>query len=90
MIDTLVIKYDIDGDFEEDKFYEIEIDSKRCHHIISLDSGIKIEDKENFITELDGKKVISLYKGLSRLDGMKIFILSPKQIIRQIKLEQLL
>jgi hypothetical protein len=90
IFDTLIIKCDISGHFLEDDSYEIEIDSRKCYQIVSLNSGIKLEDEDDFLKTIDGKKVLAIYKGVSRIDDMKIFLLSPKQINRQIKLDQII
>lgn len=90
IFDTLIIKFDMSGNFLEDNTYEIEIDYKKCYPIVSLNSGIKLEDEDDFLKTIDGKKVLAIYKGVSRIDDMKIFLLSPKQINRQIKLDQII
>jgi hypothetical protein len=92
IVDTLIVKIDIDGDFiEEDKFYEITLDYSKSHQIISLEGGIQVqEDCEDFLKSIDGERINALYKGKSRIDDMSIFILSPLQINRQIKLDQIL
>jgi hypothetical protein len=89
-IDTLIIKYKDDVDFIEDEVYEINIDYHKCIQILSLDRGVLQEDCEDFLKSIDGERINALYKGKSRIDDMSIFILSPLQINRQIKLDQIL
>jgi len=88
-IDTLIIKYGTDGDFVEDQIYEIEIDYNKCVQIISLQQGVLHEDSD-FLKSVDGQIVSAIYKGKSRMDDMNIFLISPLQINRQIKLDQIL
>jgi len=89
-VDTLIIKCQFDGDFIEDKIYEIEIDYAKCVQIISVEQGVLHEDCDEFLKSIDGKKVQAVCRGKSRIDDMTIFLISPIQINRQIKLNQIL
>ena len=90
LVDTLIIKYGTGGDFIEDEIYLIRIDYSKCSQIISLEQGVLHEDNEDFLKSIDGQMVSAIYKGKSRIDGMNIFLISPIQINRQIKLDQIL
>lgn len=90
LIDTLIIKYGKSGDFIEDEVYEIRINYSQCSQIISLEQGVLHEDSDDFLKSIDGQVVSAIYKGKSRIDGMNIFLISPLQINRQIKLDQIL
>ena len=89
-VDTLIIKHYSDGDFVEDKFYEIKLDYTKCVQIVSLEQGVLHEDCDEFLRSIDGKTVQAFYKGKSRIDNMCIFLISPIQINRQIKLNKIL
>jgi len=89
-IDTLIIKYKDDVDFIEDDVYEINIDYHKCIQILSLDRGVLQGDCDEFLKSIHGKLVPIIYKGKSRVDDINIFLLSPLQINRQIKLNQIL
>jgi len=90
LVDTLIIKYGTGGDFIEDEIYVIRIDYSKCSQIISIEQGILHEDNEDFLKSIDGQMVSAIYKGKSRIEGMNIFLISPLQINRQIKLNQIL
>ena len=90
MIDSLIIKYGTNGDFIENTVYEIKIDYSRCTQIIALENGVLQEESEDFLKSIDGEIIHMLYKGKSRIDDMDIFLISPIQINRQIKLNKIL
>ena len=90
LVDTLIIKYGTGGDFVEDEIYLIRIDYSKCSQIISVEQGVLHEDNEDFLKSIDGQMVSATYKGKSRIDSMNIFLISPIQINRQIKLDQIL
>lgn len=89
-IDTLIIKYGFDNDFVEGKIYEIILDYSKCTQIISVEQGVLQEDCDDFLRSIDGQKIEAIYRGKSRIDNMNIFLISPVQINRQIKLNQIL
>lgn len=89
-VDTLIIKYGFNGDFIDNEVYEIEIDYTKCVQIISVEQGVLHEDCDEFLKSIDGKTIEAFYKGKSRIDNMNIFLISPLQINRQIKLNQIL
>lgn len=89
-IDTLIIKYGFDNDFVEGKIYEIILDYSKCTQIISVEQGVLQEDCDDFLRSIDGQKIEAIYRGKSKIDNMNIFLISPVQINRQIKLNQIL
>jgi hypothetical protein len=89
-VDTLIIKYGTGGNFIENKVYEIQIDYSKCSQIISINQGILQDECDDFLKSIDGKVVEGIYKGVSRIDNINIFLISPVQINRQIKLNQIL
>jgi hypothetical protein len=89
-IDTLIIKYGFENDFVEGKIYEIMLDYSKCTQIISIEQGVLQEDCDDFLRSIDGQKIEAIYRGKSRIDNMNIFLISPVQINRQIKLNQIL
>jgi hypothetical protein len=89
-IDTLIIKYGFENDFVEGKIYEIMLDYSKCTQIISVEQGVLQEDCDDFLRSIDGQKIEAIYRGKSRIDNMNIFLISPVQINRQIKLNQIL
>lgn len=90
LVDTLIIKYSSGGDFIEDEIYQIKIDYSKCSQIISVEQGFLHEDNDDFLKSIDGQIVSAIFRGRSRIDGMNIFLISPLQINRQIKLDQIL
>ena len=55
-----------------------------------LENGNITENVDDFLKSIDGQMVSAIYKGKSRIEGMNIFLISPLQINRQIKLDQIL
>lgn len=82
-----IIKYRLDGDFVEGEFYDITVDSSLCVKIISLDNP---ENSENFLNSINGQTIPMQYKGKSRIDNMSIFVISPTQALRDLKLGHIL
>ena len=106
MTDVLIIKYgnlstDRDGNIiynklvtdnlilEEEQTYRILFDYNKCVQIISLELGVS-EVENDFLKSIDGKVVPMTYKGKSRNDNMDIFLISPVQINREIKIDMIL
>ena len=85
---NLVIKYDIDGEFFENYFYEIVFQYTKSSNVLSLEN--KPDDAEFFLKEIDGKKVLMQYRGLSKIDNLPIFVLDAVKIRRNYKLENLI
>lgn len=88
MNDSLVIKMNINGDFIENKTYNLEIKSSTSCIIDTLNN--KSIDNLMYLNQIDNKVVPVVFKCLSRVDNMKIFILSKKQINRELKINSIL
>jgi hypothetical protein len=88
--DTLIIKYGFEDDLVENTIYEIILDNSKCSQVVSIEQGVLHEDCDEFLKSIDGKTIEAVYKGKSRIDNMNIFLISPLQINRQIKLNQIL
>jgi hypothetical protein len=84
---NLIIKYDIEGEFDENYFYEILFDYNKASNIISLDNTL--EEADNFIREVDGETIFMQYRGISRVDGKKLFVLNKSSIRREFKLKEI-
>lgn len=82
-----IIKYRLDGDFVEGEFYDITVDSSLCVKIVSLDNP---ENSESFLNSINGQTIPMQYKGKSRIDNMSIFVISPTQALRDLKLGHIL
>ena len=90
-IDKIVFKMDIDGDFIENEVYNVKIIASECEIIVALIEGVMVDYKHFFdLRSINGKVVYVIYKGKSRIDGKKIFSISPIQINREIKLNMIL
>jgi hypothetical protein len=88
--DTLIIKYGFEDDLVENTIYEIILDNSKCIQVVSIEQGVLQEHCDEFLRSIDGQKIEAIYKGKSRIDNMNIFLISPIQINRQIKLNQIL
>ncbi len=87
MDNNILIKYDIDGEFFEGYFYDIKFDYDKCSNIITLENTPN--DSDIFLKEINGKVVSIQYRGVSRIDGLKIFVLNSSTIRREYKLKEL-
>jgi hypothetical protein len=87
MDNNILIKYDIDGEFFEGYFYDIKFDYDKCSNIITLENTPN--DSDVFLKEINGKVVSMQYRGISRIDGLKIFVLNSSTIRREYKLKEL-
>ena len=86
---NILIKYDIDGEFLEKNFYEICFDFNKCYNIITLENTSYLES-DNFLKEIHNHNVSMQYRGLSRIDGLKIFILNTLRARVEYKLNEIL
>ena len=84
---NLIIKYDIEGEFHENYFYEILFIYNKASNIISLDNTL--EEADDFIREVDGETIFMQYRGISRVDGKKLFVLNKSSIRREFKLKEI-
>lgn len=88
MNDSLIIKVSIDGNFIENKTYNIEIKSSTSFILNSLNN--KSIDNMIFFNKINNKVVPVVFSCLSKIDNMKIFILSKNQINRELKINSIL
>jgi hypothetical protein len=90
---TIVIKYNLDrDDLVEGKYYSTKFDLNKFYGIIpSLDDefNANIEDKLKIIDSLD-YEIVMKYVGISRIDGLSLFVLDHKQILRNQKINEIL
>ena len=84
---NILIKYDIEGEFHERYFYEISFEYNKASNIISLDNTL--QEADDFIREIDGKSILMEYRGISRVDGKKLFVLNTSSIRREFKLNEI-
>jgi hypothetical protein len=84
---NILIKYDIEGDFHERYFYEISFEYNKASNIISLDNTL--QEADDFIREIDGKSILMEYRGISKIDRKKIFVLNTSTIRREYKLKEI-
>ena len=84
---NILIKYDIEGEFHERYFYEISFEYNKASNIISLDNTL--QEADDFIREIDGKSILMEYRGISRVDRKKIFVLNTSTIRREYKLKEI-
>ena len=84
---NLIIKYDIEGEFYENYFYEILLDYNKASNIVSLDNTL--QEADDFLKEIDGKSIFMQYRGISRVDGKKLFVLNTSSIRREFKLNEI-
>jgi hypothetical protein len=87
MDSNILIKYDITGEFFESYFYDIEFEYDKCSNIITLENTPS--DSDIFLKEINGKVVSMQYRGVSRIDGLKLFVLNSSTIRREYKLKEL-
>jgi hypothetical protein len=84
---NILIKYDIEGEFHERYFYEISFEYNKASNIISLDNTL--QEADDFIKEIDGKSILMEYRGISKIDRKKIFVLNSSTIRREYKLKEI-
>ena len=85
---NILIKYDIKGNFQERYFYNITFIYNKASNIITLENDPI--DGDLFLKEIDGKSILMEYRGISRVDGMKIFVLNSSKIRREYKINEIL
>jgi hypothetical protein len=85
---NILVKYDIEGDFVENHFYDIKFDYNRCSNVITLENTPL--ESDNFLKEIHNRSVSMQYRGISRIDGLKIFILNTLRTRIEYKLNEIL
>lgn len=84
---NIVIKVDIDGYFEESRYYQLLLEYSKVSNIISLENNYNISD--DIIKYFDGKIINMQYRGLSRIDSKKIFLIDVNSAKRNLLLNEL-
>ncbi len=87
MDNNILIKYDIIDEFIEGYFYEIKFDYDKCSNILTLENTPI--DSDIFLKEIHDKVVSMQYRGISKIDGLKLFVLNSSTIRREYKLKEL-
>lgn len=87
MDNNILIKYDIDGVFFENTFYNLVFEYDKCSNIITLENTPI--DSDIFLKEIDGRYISMQYRGISKIDNLKIFVLNSSNIRREYKLNDL-
>lgn len=82
-----MVKYDISGEFFEGYFYDIEFEYDKCSNIITLENTNS--ESDTFLKEINSKVISMQYRGISKIDGLKIFVLNSSTIRREYKLKEL-
>jgi len=85
---NILIKYCIEGEFHERNSYEILFDYNKASNFITLEN--KNEEADDFLKEMHGKFILMEYRGITRLDGLKMFVLNTLTIKREYKLNEIL
>jgi hypothetical protein len=88
MDNNILIKYDIEGEFIENHFYNLDFEYEKSTNIISLENVHT--NSELFLREVNGRKIPMQFKGISKVDGFKLFVLNSSNIRRDYKLNDLL
>jgi hypothetical protein len=84
---NILIKYDIEGEFHENYSYEILFDYNKASNVVTLENTP--QEGDDFLKEIDGKSVFMQYRGISRIDRKKIFVLNSSTIRREYKLKDI-
>ena len=84
---NILIKYDIVGEFFENYFYELTFDYNKASNVVTLENTP--EEGDEFLREIDGKTISMQYRGLSKIDRKKIFVLNSSNIRREYKLKEI-
>ena len=84
---NLIIKYDIEGEFHENYFYEISFDYNKASNVVTLENTP--QEGDYFLKEIDGKSIFMQYRGISKIDRKKIFVLNSSTIRREYKLNDI-
>ena len=84
---NILIKYDIEGEFHENYFYEIVFDYNKASNVVTLENTP--QEGDDFLKEIDGKSISMQYRGISKIDKKKIFVLNSSTIRREYKLKDI-
>lgn len=91
---NILIKYNLErDDLIEGNYYSTKFDLNKCFGIMSIENFYEsdkiIEDKLKMIEKFNCE-IIMKYAGISRIDGLSLFVLDEKQILRNQKINQIL
>jgi hypothetical protein len=84
---NILIKYDIEGEFHENYSYEILFDYNKASNVVTLENTS--QEGDDFLKEIDGKSIFMQYRGISKIDKKKIFVLNSSTIRREYKLKDI-
>jgi hypothetical protein len=84
---NILIKYDIEGEFHENYSYEILFDYNKASNVVTLENTT--QEGDDFLKEIDGKSIFMQYRGISKIDKKKIFVLNSSTIRREYKLKDI-
>ena len=84
---NILIKYDIEGEFHENYSYEILVDYNKASNVVTLENTP--QEGDDFLKEIDGKSIFMQYRGISKIDKKKIFVLNSSTIRREYKLKDI-
>lgn len=84
---NILIKYDIEGEFHENYSYEILFDYNKASNVVTLENTT--QEGDDFLREIDGKSIFMQYRGISKIDKKKIFVLNSSTIRREYKLKDI-
>ena len=87
MARNILIKYDLNENLERNQIYTIDFNYNKCVQLVSLDYND--EECDLYLKSIDGHSVSIEYHGVSRADGMKLFVIDSKQVNRNSKIESL-
>ena len=87
MARNILIKYDLDQEMIDGEFYSIDFIYDKCSLILSLELDHTYQ--ESTLKSFDGQTILAQYRGLSRVDKKKLFVINTSQINRQTILDNL-
>ena len=87
MARNILIKYDLDQEMIDGEFYSIDFIYDKCSLILSLELDQVYQ--ESTLKSFDGQTILAQYRGLSRFDKKKLFVINTSQINRQTILDNL-
>jgi len=88
MVKNILIKYDISGDFQENQFYTIKFDYNKS----SLVPYIELEyylQHQRLLETIHETEIEMQYRGISKVDEKKLFIIDAIQLNRKIQIQKL-
>ena len=86
-MNNIIIKYDLKSDFIVGNFYQLKFLFDKTSQITSLENNR--EDCEKFLKDIDNQVVTMCYKGISKIDNKKVFLLNSTLISRELTLKEL-